>query len=349
MISWFRYGVVVALLAPIAVAVVGGTSAVEAKPDGSREKVRAVDIDTTVINNFHKEGATRDVVGKLKWRGGLVLSSPDKSFGGYSGLALDKDGRRFLAVSDAGTWLAGEIIYVNGRMAGIKGGRLGPLKALGNKVLRRRRDRDAEAVRLLSGNLVKGQALIAFEVNQRIGVFPIRNGQLRGPTRYLRPGRRLRRNKGIEAIALVGPRQGRQNLIAFAERSLDGNGHHRGWIWRRAKGKPRAIALTNVDGFDITDAVGLADGRLLVLERRFRWSEGVKMRLREIAAEKIRPGAVLSGRTLVRADLRYQIDNMEGMDVHVDKRGRSVVTMISDDNFNAFLQRTVLLQFELQR
>ena len=112
-------------------------------------------------------------------------------------------------------------------------------------------------------------------------------------------------------------------------------------------GQPKPLALTNPEGFDITDAAALRDGSLLVLERRFRWSEGVKMRLRHIAAKRVKPGQVLSGRTLIRADLRYHIDNMEGLAVHVDKRGRTILTMISDDNFNAFLQRTILLQFEL--
>ena len=40
-----------------------------------------------------------------------------------------------------------------------------------------------------------------------------------------------------------------------------------------------------------------------------------------------------------------QIDNMEGMALHRDGR-ETVITMISDDNFNAF-QRTLLLEFAL--
>ena len=112
-------------------------------------------------------------------------------------------------------------------------------------------------------------------------------------------------------------------------------------------GKSIPIALTNDGGFDITDAVGLADGRLLVLGRRFRWSEGVKMRIREIPAKLVKPGGLLLGRALLRADLRYEIDNMEGIAVHTDGHGRTVLSLISDDNFNGFLQRTLLLQFEL--
>ena len=42
--------------------------------------------------------------------------------------------------------------------------------------------------------------------------------------------------------------------------------------------------------------------------------------------------------------MRYQIDNMEGLSVHVDSAGDAVLTLISDDNFS-FIQRSLLLQF----
>ena len=49
----------------------------------------------------------------------------------------------------------------------------------------------------------------------------------------------------------------------------------------------------------------------------------------------------------MEADLAQQIDNMEGIAVHEGRKGETIVTLISDDNFNRFLQRTVLLQFRL--
>ena len=38
---------------------------------------------------------------------------------------------------------------------------------------------------------------------------------------------------------------------------------------------------------------------------------------------------------------------MEGLAVHRGARGETVVSLISDDNFNHFLQRTIFLQFAL--
>ncbi len=317
------------------------------KPDVGSISVRGISVNSRIIRNFHRDGAARPIVGKLRWRGGLVLSSQDSAFGGYSGLTVSADGKSLMAVSDAGTWLAARLKYKDGRLAGVDKARVGPLLALKNRRLSRRRDRDAEAIRLLNGNLTNGIALVSFEINQRIGLFKIGNGRLAGPVRYLRPRVRLPRNKGLESVAIFGRKKKRRDVIAFAERSLDGNGHHRGWIWKNLKGPARPVALRNLDGFDITDAVGLENGDLLVLERRFRWSEGVKMRVRHIKAGTLRPGAVLNGLTLLRADMRYEIDNMEGLAVHKAANGKTVLTLISDNNFNSFLQRTVLLQFEL--
>ena len=59
------------------------------------------------------------------------------------------------------------------------------------------------------------------------------------------------------------------------------------------------------------------------------------------------PGATLDGEVLLAADLSQEIDNMEGLAVSRGASGETVLTLISDDNFNHFLQRTVLLQFTL--
>jgi len=84
-----------------------------------------------------------------------------------------------------------------------------------------------------------------------------------------------------------------------------------------------------------------------VLERRFRLSEGVRMRLRLIKQQQLRARETIDAETLVAADGSSEIDNMEGLATHVAPSGEIIVTMISDDNFNHGLQRTVLLQFAL--
>lgn len=322
----------------------GGFGVAAVKPNASKLSVHGLTVRTAPIRTFTKGGGG-DRFGRLRFRGGLVLRSQDPAFGGFSGLEISPDGQKLLAVSDAGAWLKARLNYRGRRPSGIVSARIGPILALGNKRLRRSRDRDAEAVRLLRGDLESGVVLVGFEDNHRIGFFKLAAGQVRSPKRYLRPPVRLRENKGIEATGVVraGPYKGA--IVAFAERSLDRNGHHRGWFWHR--GKVHALALTNVKGFDVTDIAGAPDGGLYVLERRFRWTEGVKMRIRRIAPRRIKPGAVLSGDILLAADLGSEIDNMEGLAVHRDKAKKTVLTVISDNNFNNFLQRTILLQFEV--
>jgi hypothetical protein len=71
------------------------------------------------------------------------------------------------------------------------------------------------------------------------------------------------------------------------------------------------------------------------------------MRIRLLAAADIKPGARLDGRTLIQADSGFEIDNMEGIAVHRGRGGETIITLMSDDNFNSLLQRNLLLQFTL--
>ena len=70
------------------------------------------------------------------------------------------------------------------------------------------------------------------------------------------------------------------------------------------------------------------------------------MRIRRIAGEELTSGAVVAAETLVAADLRFQIDNMEGLAVHVNEQGETIIAIVSDDNGSP-LQRTLLLYFAL--
>ncbi len=286
--------------------------------------------------------------GELEFRGGLVLSSANGDFGGWSGLVMDADGKSLLAVSDAGSWLRADVSYAGIRPTAIARARLGSLRALRGRPLRDKREQDAESVTLLDGTLERGTLLVGFERLHRIGRFEIRGGNIEAPSEYLSipaDARRMPRNQGFEALAVIraGPLRG--SLVAFAERFTRGSGYHTGWIW--VGGTPHRLQLRDIDGFNITDAASLPDGGLLVLERYFRWTSGVSMRIRRLQPSEIRPDARLTGRILFQGDSSYEIDNMEGMAVHRGASGETVITLISDDNFSRLLQRTVLLQFSL--
>jgi hypothetical protein len=48
----------------------------------------------------------------------------------------------------------------------------------------------------------------------------------------------------------------------------------------------------------------------------------------------------------MEADMRFQIDNMEGMALRPGPNGGAVITLLSDDN-QSMIQRTIFLQFAL--
>lgn len=305
-------------------------------------------ITARAIEGFEKANPSRRRFGRLDFRGGLVLTSEHKDFGGLSDLVVAPDGRRLLAVSDEGSWISAEIAYDGIRPAGLQNAHIGPLLAMSGRELERKRDHDAEAVTLLDGNLTRGTLLIAFERNHRIGKFPVVDGAVGAPVGYLKlpaDARKMKPNKGFEALTTIagGPLQGA--TLAISERLMDADGQHTGWLW--VKGEPRRIAVKDIGEFDITSAASLADGAVLILERRFRWSEGVKMRLRYVKAQMLASSAVIEGETLFEADMAYEIDNMEGVAVHRGARGETVLTLVSDNNFNPLLQRTLMLQFTL--
>ena len=319
------------------------------KPAALTTTLSEIAIQATPITTFDKENPKATHFGKLTWRGGLVLRSATPSFGGWSGIALGADGRQLVAVSDAGTWMTADLTYEGGKPAALKSVRLGPLKSLSGRPLNRVRDRDAEALTLVNGSVAKGRLLISFEGNHRVGLFDIGTRGISAPKRYLSlpaVARRLGRNSGLEGLAVLQGGRFKGSLVAFSEHLVDGTGALTGWIW--VNGRPKPIKLDNGGAFSVTDAAPLPDGGLLVLERRFRWSEGVKARLRLIRAHELRPGAKIKGELLFDANLRHQIDNMEGLAVHNGAEDEIIVTMISDNNFNRALQRTVLLQFALK-
>lgn len=288
--------------------------------------------------------------GKLTWRGGLVLSSPSAFFGGWSGLVLDPNGKDFFAISDAGAWMSGKLTYdASDEPTGMSDVRLGAIQSKDGDPLSRKRDSDAEGLALVDGTVSNGSVYIAFERKHRIARYDISSGALssaRGKVFLPKSARDMPANGGLEAIAVLRGGRNKGKLVAFSERMRDGDGNYVGWIWE-GKERPRKFYMTNDGDYDVTDASPLADGSLLVLERRFRLSEGVSMRLRYIRADQLRSGRLIDADILMAADTSREIDNMEGLATHVGPGGEIIITLLSDDNYNTVLQRTILLQFAI--
>ena len=135
-------------------------------------------------------------------------------------------------------------------------------------------------------------------------------------------------------------------LVAFSEKCLDKNGNLIAYIIEDTD--QTEFAVKRSDDYDISDAVLLPDGDVLILERKFEYLKGASMRIRRIPVSTIRPGALADGPVLLEADMQYHVDNMEAIAVHRDASGEIILTMMSDDNFSK-MQKTLLLQFILRK
>ena len=202
---------------------------------------------------------------------------------------------------------------------------------------------DSEAI-ALDGSLV----YVALERVNQVLRFDFAKGftRARGEVVPMPPAvKKLPYNKGLEALVMVPkgkPLAG--TLIALSERGLDPQGNLIAFLVGGPS--PGQFSVRRTKDFDISDAVLLASGDLLILERKFSWLGGLGIRIRRIPLAQIAPGAVVDGPSIFDADLGQEIDNMEGIDAHVTAEGDTVLTMVSDDNFS-MLQRTLILQFTL--
>jgi len=295
---------------------------------------------------LNRDNPSKTRFGRLEWLGTLQLTSDNRAFGGLSSLAINAKGDRILAVTDEGRWLQARIVYADGRPERITDARMGDITGRGGKPLKGKNEHDAEGLAFDTPGALTGTAYISFERKHRIAVHRVTEKGVGPALRLLQLPPRARspkRNSGIEAIAKLRGGPSRGALLAFTEDYLDNQGNHVGWLIGGPK--PGLVTLKRQGGFSVTDLAALDNGDVIVLERRFRYSEGVKMRLRRIGASAIRPGATLDGDVLFKADQLFEIDNMEGLAAHSDDKGRTILTVISDNNFNTFLQRTLLMQF----
>jgi hypothetical protein len=302
---------------------------------------------TAIPIDFDRDNPGRKEFGKLVFRSGLNLFAKSRHFGGYSGLAIDPSGRTLLAISDAGTWMRATLDYDGRKLKGLDDVVLGPLLGADGKPLADDADRDAEGMTLASGDTRQGTALVSFERKHRIARYPFTPERF-GPPASTVPlpagARNLVANRGLEAVTLIRDGKLKGTIVAFTEGRVDKNGNVIGWLIGGPT--PGGILLKRLRGFDITDAAPLPDGGIVLLERRFRFSEGVKMRIRRIAAGELKRGALIQGEVLLEADDSLNIDNMEAIAAHRTSSGETVLTVMSDDNFNP-LQRTLILQFAM--
>jgi hypothetical protein len=287
--------------------------------------------------------------GALIYRGGLLLTSSERTFGGLSDLAVSADGSEILAISDAGRWLTARLTYDEASdLAGMNSVELTPMLNRGGRPVQGG-GRDAEGLTLERANDLRGPVIVSFERNVRVWRYDLSQGFQALPEivpigDWVKP---LNVNAQLEAVTLLKP----DTLLVFAESRI-GSEDIRGALEAypgKVQPQYRRLSVVPRDPFSITSAANAPDGGIFLLERRFSLMGGVGMELRHVAGGDVREGARIDGKVL--ANLSFQdanIDNMEGLAVRRGPKGETLLYMISDNNFSV-LQRTLLLMFELRQ
>ena len=310
-------------------------------------ETRAIAVTATPVDFDPSEPETIHF-DRMRWIGGLVLKSNSPYFGGYSGLSLNRAGTHLFAISDTGTWLDADLTIKDGRPAGLANAQVGPILDGKGAPLSGKRNQDAEGLAAQTPGADDGGYLISFERDHRMLRYRFANDALNAGEAIPLPSgvRALPANEGLEGLATLRAGPWRGAILTFAENRQVRPDETVGWLIK--DGQARELRLDATEGFSVTDLAPLANGDVLVLQRRFHNPlDGIHMRLARIAGGDIQPGALVKPEILLEADGRRNIDNMEGLAVVEQPGGETIVTMISDDNFNP-LQRTVLLQFALE-
>lgn len=261
-------------------------------------------------------------------------------FGGLSGLAWDDDDQRLFAISDGGVVFGLRPVFRNDRLVDVAllsaNALIDPLT---HKPVKWRRS-DSEGLDILNGrNGRKGDAelVISFEGDPRIARYRpdgrfIAEVEL---AKSLRDAKNYRYNRMLESVC-VHPREGVLTAPEVPMVDQDGKRLYRadGRSWRIPPGRGDIVALEC-----------LANGDVLLLERDLRkLSLNWVITLRRLKLPPDTPmDSLLKSQTAVELDgTEFSIDNFEGLARHRGNR----FFMVSDNN-NVFVQRTLLVYFEL--
>lgn len=277
--------------------------------------------------------------GPLEFLGGLELSSDNPDFGGLSGIDMLDADTAFI-ISDYGMFVRARLVHENGRLTGLADTKIDTVFPDGDMS---KSVGDVEDVALDPGDHKRGVIVRERQANAML-TFDLEGGRPVNfePKLVGAENRLLRSNKGLESVAFAptaSPYAGQ--IVAIAEHPPRGEVDTPGWIAGLGE-----FTIARRDDFDVSSARFLPNGDLVLLERRYSPGWGIAVRLRRIAGGSLKVGARLDGQILLDAGMTSQIDNMEGLAVSQDTAGRTILTLVSDDNYS-ILQRTLILQFAL--
>lgn len=304
---------------------------------------RAVTVSATPVPLYPDDPARTDL-DALVYRGGLVLTSDDPAFGGFSAIGMNEDGTRLIAVSDRGHWLTADLVFGdNDAPIALENARMAPLLSVeGEPLTGRMADAEGLAYR---GD---GVWLVSFERDHRVKAYAIgAGGEFIGtaiPERLAHPpgAENFADNGSLEALAV----QSGFAWVGVEYPRLDGTHTVIRYDLARPGEKPDVYAIRLTPGFGLVAFAELGEGGLIAVERFFARGIGNRIRISRISeAAIIAPVGQGEVEWLALMTPEMTVDNMEGAAVAI-REGRQRLFLISDDNYSA-RQRTLLMSFDL--
>ena len=267
----------------------------------------------------------------------LVLQSQyrwthdDPNFGGFSGLWLSPDGSELIALSDRGYYAKAQVTRDQGQILEIETTEVTQLPLVDNRAPEDFLI-DAEGLTVAPD----GSIYVSYEGHHRVWKFDatFENPQWTHKWNYFW---HLQNNSGLEAIAsdkdgviyAIPERSGKWEKPFPVQRYKDG-------VWDATLSIPRSKR------FLVVGAEFGPDGRFYLLERDFDVLSAFKSRVRRF---ELMDQEFVGEETLL--ETRFSaMDNAEGISLWTDTDNRTIVSIISDDNYTGIL-RTFVTEYVL--
>ena len=268
---------------------------------------------------------------ELRLLSSLEFSATDPAFGGISSIHVYPGGQRFVATSDRGHFLTGEIRRNGDQLNAVRNIELAPIRDPDNNPLEGYQV-DAEGLAVRSD----GRIYVSFESFHRVWTYADIAREAAWLSRH--PDfKSLQNNSSLEALAI----DANGVLYTIPERSGD-------WarpfpVYRYKSGNwDKKYSIPRHGKHLVAGADFGPDGKLYLLERHYESLQGFSTRIRRFTLTQ---AGFTQEETLLETAIGKH-DNLEGISVWRDDQGQLRVILISDDNFR-FFQVTELVEYLL--
>lgn len=286
--------------------------------------------------SLHRGLGEQNRVGKLFFRGGLELTFEDRRFGGVSAMQVELGGRTVYLMTDRGDVADVTLEYnAAGNLSAARLDEIRPVIGAGGRGL----DSAIEAV----AEMPDGGLLVAFERKHRLLHFPRSVKPLQTVPRLLNTPvglERARSKRGVEAASATADRE----ILLIAEDMPTSRGFTFAWLGDGARWTPMTYAL--YQPYRPTGATLLANGDIMVIERRGTEANPQGTRFAKISRRQLRPGAPIQTNEIARLEPPFVTANFEAIASAQGLQGQTLLFVASDNEFSSS-RPTVLLLFEL--